>query len=862
MNLKPSSSLVSLLLIYSILLSSPAFAALQSTKANKAANSDLTRSVSTVDEKNRIPFAALTKEATDLTELSRQGYFAQTSSGENKEVNLTANVFAQTNKNVILIAEELNRAVQTVEQFARKITSNEFSELKNKSVWRLDFCTLIESSETDGEARDRMKAVLADAIRSRGNAVIFVEDFNIALTQPEIGPLVISAIAQDKVRVVGAMRENEFKTVIMSDNRLSRYFQIIVLPENANTINQDGFVGDKISPDLRDLMKNGDPNKKVTVILQSDDIKNPDLLAILQRNDVVIETQIESMNMLVVKLPVHAAEAIAAHRSAKHLSLDRNIKMFGHIETTTGTTLARSATSSGGSVALDGTGIGIAIVDSSVRDDHRAFLDYTGAKRIVQKIDFSGDDRLAEDEYGHGTHVASLAAGGIGKIGDSNDANYLLNYRGIAPNARIINVRVLNEEGTGTTARLITALDWILANRTSNNIRVVNLSLGAPAVESWRNDPLCRAVRRLTAAGIVVVAAAGNNGKDANGQKIYGAIHSPGNDPTVITVGATNTLGTDARDDDKVATFSSRGPTRSFWTDNNGVKQYDHLIKPDLVAPGNQLIAARAKDSVIVQNNSQLTVQNNADDKRKMMYMSGTSMATPIVSGAVALMLQANPKLTPNMIKMILQYTAQPLAGFNTLEQGAGELNVEGAIRLAKLVRQNLPNPTPLGEPLLTTTILPVHTSVIAGTTFQWAGGMLPSYATITSTELITEYQKIYGNGMVVNDGIIVNDGMVVTDGILMSDGMVVTDGILMSDGAVLNNTAPNGFSTINLGARLYPSSQLFNNNLPMPDRMLFGDGILMSDGMLVNDGILMSDGAISQSNRIIANGDDTARMQ
>src|SRR4029453_15323015 len=130
--------------------------------------------------------------------------------------------------------------------------------------------------------------------------------------------------------------------------------------------------------------------------------------------------------------------------------------------------------------------------------------------------------------------------------------------------------------------RLISALNWILANRATNNIRVVNLSLGAPAVETWRNDRLCRAVRQLTAVGIVVVAAAGNNGKNAAGQKLYGAIHSPGNDPTVITVGASNTFGTDARSDDGVTTFSSRGPTRSYWTDQvTGVKKYDHLIKPD-----------------------------------------------------------------------------------------------------------------------------------------------------------------------------------------------------------------------------------------------------------------------------------------
>src|SRR5437588_12444579 len=107
-------------------------------------------------------------------------------------------------------------------------------------------------------------------------------------------------------------------------------------------------------------------------------------------------------------------------------------------------------------------------------------------------------------------------------------------------------------------------------NRVKYNIRIVNMSLGAPAISSYKNDPICRAARALVDAGIVVVAAAGNNGKDANGNKIYGQIHSPGNEPSVITVGAANTLGTDVRNDDGVATYSSRGPTRSYSTDTKG----------------------------------------------------------------------------------------------------------------------------------------------------------------------------------------------------------------------------------------------------------------------------------------------------
>jgi serine protease AprX len=112
------------------------------------------------------------------------------------------------------------------------------------------------------------------------------------------------------------------------------------------------------------------------------------------------------------------------------------------------------------------------------------------------------------------------------------------------------------------------------------------MCLGMSAVESYKYDPLCRAVRRLSNSGILVFAADGNNGKDHDGNKIYGLIHSPGNEPSAITVGASNTFQTDERKDDGVATYSSRGPTRSYWTDESGVNHHDNLLKPDLVAPG------------------------------------------------------------------------------------------------------------------------------------------------------------------------------------------------------------------------------------------------------------------------------------
>jgi subtilisin family serine protease len=450
---------------------------------------------------------------------------------------------------------------------------------------------------------------------------------------------------------------------------------------------------------------------------------------------------------------------------------------------------------------LDGRGVGIAVLDSGIDVAHRTFsakLDLSGSRLKVKK-DFTPEATNGDkDPYGHGTHVAAAAAGQSTVAGGV--------YEGIARGADIINLRVLDSQGRGRTSDLLNALNWILTpkdpnkpvsssnptNATTYRIRVVNLSLGTAAVDSYRDDPLCKAVRKLVDAGIVVVAAAGNNGKDGEGNKVYGQIHSPGVEPSAITVGAANTFGTDARSDDGVATFSSRGPTRGSWTDASGVRHYDNLIKPDLVAPGNKLIYAESDDksnpNLLVRQNPHLDSGITDSDNRKLMYLSGTSMATPVVAGTVALMLQANPTLTPNMVKMILMYTAQQLPGFNTFEQGAGQLNVEGAVRLATLVRTDLSPSTQQGDPLLKTETLPDPWTSIAGHQFDWAQGVLLKQHYATGTDLIARYQTVYGAGFLLGDGILLSDGAVAGDGIVLSDGILLGDNILTSDGHLLGD--------------------------------------------------------------------------
>ena len=142
---------------------------------------------------------------------------------------------------------------------------------------------------------------------------------------------------------------------------------------------------------------------------------------------------------------------------------------------------------------------------------------------------------------------------------------------------------MLNREGLGFTSDVIAGIQWVVANRAKYGIRVMNLSLGHPIQQPCAFDPLCLAAESAVASGVVVVASAGNAGKDDEGRTVLGSVSTPGNAPGVITVGALNTWNTVSRDDDTVTTYSSRGPTR-----------FDMLLKPDVVAPGNKIVSLKA----------------------------------------------------------------------------------------------------------------------------------------------------------------------------------------------------------------------------------------------------------------------------
>src|SRR4030095_7288059 len=183
----------------------------------------------------------------------------------------------------------------------------------------------------------------------------------------------------------------------------------------------------------------------------------------------------KNFQVRIATMPAGAAAALARRSDVAYVSLNRDVRSLGHLSVTTGADEVRTVSGTN-ATGLDGTGIGIAVVDSGIDTTHKAFLDRSNNIRVVYSEDFTGEGRT-DDPYGHGTHVAALAAGN-GRISNAQ-------YLGIAPNANIVNLRVLNSEGVGTTGSVLRALDWIASNRSLYNIRVVNLSLGMPAIDSY-----------------------------------------------------------------------------------------------------------------------------------------------------------------------------------------------------------------------------------------------------------------------------------------------------------------------------------------------------------------------------------------
>jgi len=357
-------------------------------------------------------------------------------------------------------------------------------------------------------------------------------------------------------------------------------------------------------------------------------------------------------------VPNAALRGLAMNPHIGHISMDRVIS--GAMERT-GATVGATAVRQ--DLGLDGSGVGVAIIDSGAAASHD---DLASTNRVVRFVDFVNQQEIAYDDYGHGTHVAGIIAG---SGTDSNGAR-----SGIAPGSNLIVLKALDASGRGRVSDVIAALDYAIANRDALNIRVINMSIAAGVFEPYDSDPFTLAALSAVRSGIVVVAAAGNYGRSPEGRGQYGGITAPGNAPWVLTVGASSHMGTVDRSDDVVAPFSSRGPSA-----------IDALAKPDLLAPGVGIESLSAPGSALYSSMSAFLLAGTvATSYLPYLSLSGTSMSAPVVTGAVALMLQANPTLSPNAVKAILQYTSQSYSSWDPLTQGTGFLNAQGAVELAR----------------------------------------------------------------------------------------------------------------------------------------------------------------------------------
>ena len=275
---------------------------------------------------------------------------------------------------------------------------------------------------------------------------------------------------------------------------------------------------------------------------------------------------------------------------------------------------------------------------------------------MIASVDFSQEDNSQNDNYGHGTHVAGIIGG--------NGARNRGIFAGVAPKVNLVDVKVTDAEGKGNELDVISGLQWVYDNKSQYNIKVVNLSLNSNSPQPYQTSPLDAAIEVLWFNQIVVVVSSGNNGSGVNN----GILYPPANDPFVITVGAVNDQHTAKTYDDVLASYSAFGTTESGFN------------KPDLVAPGSNIISTLAnKNALIALNHPDHVVSYN------YFRMSGTSMASAVTSGAVALLLQSHPDLNPDQVKSRLVSTARPFGPGS----GAGILNIYAAVHSTDMSTAN-----------------------------------------------------------------------------------------------------------------------------------------------------------------------------
>ena len=516
------------------------------------------------------------------------------------------------------------------------------------------------------------------------------------------------------------------------------------------------FADNKVAPDLND-----DPNATVDVIIQFKTAPTNQELKGLAINGKV-KRQFKHITAVNAEIPWTIVANLENDPNVTYVSPNRN--MTSSLDIVTATVNAPYAWQN----ALDGTGVGVAVIDSGVTPKDDLMAANGRRSRMVYSESFIGVPDTT-DGYGHGTHVAGIV-GGNGA--DSSGVGFKRTYRGLAPNVNIINLRALDQNGAGQEAFVIAAIDRAIQLQSTYNIRVINLSLGHRVYESYTQDPLCQAVEAAWKSGIVVVVAAGNYGRDnTNGTHGYGTIASPGDDPYVITVGATKTNGTSSRLDDSIASYSSKGPTA-----------IDHIVKPDLVAPGNNVVSLLASPNCTIVLMEPRTQVSPATYETLGIYstttnylrLSGTSMATPVVSGAAALLIQQQPFLTPDQVKARLMKTAGKILPRNStgtdllslqtftsqgdiFTYGAGYLDIQAALANTDVVNLPALSPTAVIDPVTNKIVIVRDFSLVWGNSVVWGDSVVWGSVMFNGT-LVNCSSVVWGDSLIWGSSVVWGD--------------------------------------------------------------------------------------------------------
>ncbi|MFL6417143.1 MAG: S8 family serine peptidase [Bryobacteraceae bacterium] len=549
-------------------------------------------------------------------------------------------------------------------------------------------------------------------------------------------------------------------------------------------------------------LKGGGVNGLVQAIVQWEPEAGSDSAQKITALGGTVISEFPAVHSGVYLVPASALDALDSDGDVKFVSVDRKLHKKSAVVAPAvmpSTINAPAAWNAG----YNGNGIGVAVLDSGINQDdnlgsytHEPVYTEDFTVNLIAQPGGKTPSKPASygvDWYGHGQHVAGIIASN-GKISNCSSCTQV--FAGVAPGVNLVNLKVLDVNGEGSDSYVIAAINRAISLKSTYNIRVMNLSLGRPVFESYQQDPLCQAVEAAWKAGILVVVSAGNNGRDNTyGNDGYGTIEAPGNDPYVLTVGAMRDMGTPTRSDDLLASYSSKGPS-----------SIDHVVKPDLVAPGNQIVSLLAQNGTLALSDPQnvapmgqyqypapklgtIPIQPTYDPSsrnqppgvkiaggysQKYFILNGTSMAAAVVSGAAADLIQAAPSLTPDQVKMLLMRTASKTfptvstvtdsttgqtytSYYDVFSVGAGYLDLAAALTAVTQVPAGLSaiSPTATYDSVTGSVSLSFDATSVFSDKAMWGAGTLASNkamwgaGTLASTKAMWGASGVWGSSVV-----------------------------------------------------------------------------------------------------------------